>query len=134
MRRKVAVTIPEEIAERVERAVSEGRAPSFSAFVTKALEEKVGSDGKTGRDRLIEMLDEMDRQYGPPGKEAYEWADRVLRLSSSTRGRSSRSTRATGKRAPSSDGPWIVELPSSSRRRSSRRSGGTGGGKRASRG
>lgn len=60
MRRKIAVTIPEEIAEQVERAVSEGRAPSVSAFVTTALEEKVGADGKTGRDRLIELLDDME--------------------------------------------------------------------------
>jgi antitoxin ParD1/3/4 len=134
MRRKIAVTIPEELVRTARRAVREGRAPSVSAFVTTALEEKVGSDGKTGRDRLIEMLDEMDRQYAPPGKEAEEWADWVLGLSSSTRGRSSRSRRGTAWPARSSGGPLIVELPSSSRLRSSRRSGATCAGRRASRG
>jgi len=134
MRRKIAVTVPEEVVQRVERAVSEGRAQSVSAFVTEALEEKVGTDGKTGRDRLIELLDEMDRTHGPPDKEAQGWAKRVIDLLYSTPARSSRSNGRISGRGASLVRPFIVELPSSSRRRSSRRSGVTRVGRRRSRG
>ena len=74
MKRKIAVSIPEDLADRVEKAVSLGRASSVSAYVSQALEEK------TRRDRLADVLDEMDRELGPPSPGAQTWARQVLGL------------------------------------------------------
>lgn len=71
-RRKVAVTVPEELMQIVEKEVAEGKAASVSAYVTDALEEY--TDGGT----LGDLLDEMDREFGPPSKETEEWARNVL--------------------------------------------------------
>lgn len=72
MKRKIAVSLSAELVERVQREVRAGRAPSVSAYVGEALERKLG------RDDLLHMLDEMDREFGPPGSEAMEWARSVL--------------------------------------------------------
>lgn len=73
-RRKVAVTVPEQLMKIVEKEVAEGKAASISAFVTDALEEY--TDGGS----LGELLDEMDREFGKPTKETTAWARRVLGL------------------------------------------------------
>jgi hypothetical protein len=53
---KVAVSLPRETFERAKRAVGRGRAPSLSAYVTAALEQKATFDELD--DLLNEMLDE----------------------------------------------------------------------------
>lgn len=57
---KIAVTLPPELVARAQDAVREGRAPSFSAYVAAALEEKAKLD------ELAIMLDEMLAQSGGP--------------------------------------------------------------------
>ena len=75
MKRKIAVSVPEELVARVEEEVNAGRAASVSAYVSEAVAEK------TRADDLVAVLDDMDRQLGKPSKEAEEWARRVLGLS-----------------------------------------------------
>ena len=71
---KIAVSLPEEVLRRAQRAVRRGRAPSMSAYVAEALEQKSKGDD------LEELLDEMLEETGGPltAKER-QWADRVLR-------------------------------------------------------
>src|SRR6266511_914914 len=111
MKRKIAVSVPEELVADVQRAVREGDAPSVSAYVTDALREKA----KKGT--LDELLDEMDRIYGPPSEEVRKWVQEVDRRADEywTRVRSSRSNEATNAPGRSSRAPG----GSSSRRRSS---------------
>jgi hypothetical protein len=45
-----------------------------SAYVSQALGEK------SRHDRLIEVLDEMDRELGPPSRGAQTWTRQVLGL------------------------------------------------------
>ena len=71
-RAKVAVTVPDALLARARERVREGESPSLSALVTQALEEKLE------RDRLQEILDEMDAEYGAPTPEDIAWADLVL--------------------------------------------------------
>ena len=74
MKRKIAVSVPEELVGEAEAAVEAGRASSVSAYVTQAMAEKAG------RDRLVEVLDQMDRELGPPTRRDETWAHRVLGL------------------------------------------------------
>jgi len=74
MKRKIAVSVPEELVAGAEAAVASGRASSVSAYVSEALGDKARND------RLVEVLDQMDRELGPPGKRAEAWARRVLGL------------------------------------------------------
>ena len=74
MKRKIAVSVPEELVLGAEAAVRAGRSSSVSAYVSEALAEK----GR--RDSLLDVLDEMDREHGPPSREDEEWARRVLGL------------------------------------------------------
>ena len=57
---KIAVSLPAELVEHVRRAVAAGRAPSVSAYVASALEEKAT------RDDLASLLDEMLAETGGP--------------------------------------------------------------------
>jgi Arc/MetJ-type ribon-helix-helix transcriptional regulator len=57
---KIAVTLPPALVSRAQDAVREGRAPSISAYVASALEEKVKLDD------LEKMLDEMLAETGGP--------------------------------------------------------------------
>ena len=58
---KIAISLPSHAAENARRAVRYGRAPSVSAYVTAAIEEK------SKREDLLEMLYEMlDETGGPP--------------------------------------------------------------------
>ncbi len=74
MKRKIAVSVPEELVAEAEAAVEGGRASSVSSYVSDALTQKARND------RLIAVLDEMDRELGPPGREAEAWARQVLGL------------------------------------------------------
>ena len=75
---KIAVTIPADTLQLARRRVKSGRAKSLSALVTEAVDEKLR------RDELVEILDAMDAEYGPPTKAAKSWAKKVLARSSST--------------------------------------------------
>jgi Arc/MetJ-type ribon-helix-helix transcriptional regulator len=55
---KIAVTLPPALVTRAQDAVREGRAPSISAYVASALEEKAKLD------ELEKMLDEMLAETG----------------------------------------------------------------------
>jgi len=70
---KIAVSLPSELVEQARRAVAERRAPSVSAYVARALEEKAKLDD------LGSLLDEMLGQSGGPltGAER-KAADRAL--------------------------------------------------------
>ena len=57
---KIAVSLPKGVAERTRRAVRQGRAPSVSAYVAAALEEKAKLD------ELSALLDEMLAESGGP--------------------------------------------------------------------
>ena len=57
---KIAITLPPALVTRAQDAVREGRAPSISAYVASALEEKAKLDD------LKAMLDEMLAETGGP--------------------------------------------------------------------
>lgn len=57
---KIAVSLPAELVAQANRAVSEGRASSVSAYVAEALEEKAKLDD------LASLLDEMLAETGGP--------------------------------------------------------------------
>lgn len=70
---KIAISLPRQIAERARRAVHRGHAPSVSAYVLSALEEKVKLDDLAGL--LAEMLSESG---GPLTAAERREADRAL--------------------------------------------------------
>lgn len=74
MKRKIAVSVPEDLVLAAEAAVRAGRSSSVSAYVSDALAEK----GR--RDVLLDVLDEMDREHGAPSREDRAWARRTLGL------------------------------------------------------
>lgn len=74
MTTKIAVSLPDEQVERARRAVAEGRAASVSAYISEALAQ-MPQEGS-----LEALLDELDRELGPPTAEDYAWADRMLGL------------------------------------------------------
>jgi len=57
---KLAVSLPVRAAEQARRAVRQGRAPSVSAYVAQAIEEK------TKLDDLASLLDDMLAESGGP--------------------------------------------------------------------
>jgi Arc/MetJ-type ribon-helix-helix transcriptional regulator len=70
---KIAVSLPKQVADRARRAVQRGHAPSVSAYVTAALEEKVKSDELAML--LAEMLQESGGELTAAERRA---ADRLL--------------------------------------------------------
>jgi Arc/MetJ-type ribon-helix-helix transcriptional regulator len=73
---KIAISLPKDLLGRVRAAVRRGEAASLSAYVSKALEEKI--DGDDGLKWLDEMLESTG---GGPMTEAEErWVDEVLGL------------------------------------------------------
>lgn len=71
---KIAVSLPPRLLKAVKAAVSAGRAPSVSAYVAGALEER------TMLDDLSSMLDELLTSTGGPLTAAERRrADQVLR-------------------------------------------------------
>jgi antitoxin ParD1/3/4 len=70
---KFAISLPSRAAESVRRAVKQGRAPSVSAYIAAAVEEK------TTKEDFLRLLDERLEQNGGPMTAAESrWADRVL--------------------------------------------------------
>jgi antitoxin ParD1/3/4 len=70
---KVAISLPKEVLARARAAVRRGDAPSLSAYVSQAIEEK------TSDDELMKMLEEMlEETGGPLTPEEIRWADGVL--------------------------------------------------------
>ena len=77
---KIAVSLPKGVADRVRRAVRQGRAPSVSAYFVAALEEKAKLD------ELAVLLDEMLAESGGPLSPAERRAaDHLLGVSAKTR-------------------------------------------------
>ena len=73
MTRKITVSLPDHLVDTARRAVARGLAPSFSAYVAKALEEKARLDD------LGLLLDEMlEASGGPLTDEEIRWADAIL--------------------------------------------------------
>jgi Arc/MetJ-type ribon-helix-helix transcriptional regulator len=56
--RKIAVSLPSELVAQAQRAVSEGRAASVSAYVARALQEQEKLDD------LTSLLEEMLAETG----------------------------------------------------------------------
>ena len=69
--RKLAVSVPTELVEAVEEEVRARHAPSVSAFISDAVEQKLE------RDRLQEALDEVWREK-PMTERERAWADKIL--------------------------------------------------------
>lgn len=57
---KIAISLPWRAAENVRRAVKRGAAPSVSAYVTAAIEAKLG------REDTLAILDQMLEETGGP--------------------------------------------------------------------
>ncbi len=70
---KIAVSLPDGLAERARRAVRQGRATSVSAYVASALAEKLKLDDLSAL--LEEMLEESG---GPLTAQERRAADRAL--------------------------------------------------------
>jgi hypothetical protein len=68
---KLAVTLPEPLAKAARAEAEATGSPSLSAFIARAVEEKLE------RGRLQEVLDEIFREQ-PMTDEEREWADRIL--------------------------------------------------------
>ena len=73
---KVAITMPAEVLDAAKKEVKAGHAPSLSALVSEAVDEKLR------RNELAALLDELDAKHGSPGKPAKAWAKQVLARSS----------------------------------------------------
>ncbi len=73
---RITVTVPKELLEVVEADVAAGRAPSVSAWVSDAMEDKA-------RSRTVgEILADMDDHFGGPiTEEEHAWARKRLGLS-----------------------------------------------------
>lgn len=73
-RRRVTVTVPPGALEAAERDVDAGRAPSVSAWVGAAMEEKAH------RETLEELLAAIRAEIGPATEEESQWARSALGL------------------------------------------------------
>ena len=73
---KLAITLPTDVLKLAKKQLKTGRAKSLSAFISKAVDEKLR------RDELEKLLDALDAQHGPPNRAAQRWAKRVLARSS----------------------------------------------------
>ena len=71
-REKIAITLPAKVAAAVRDEVKAKHAPSVSAFITRAVEDKLETD------RLQAVLDEMDAEYGALSEADREWARQIL--------------------------------------------------------
>ena len=72
MTTKITVSLPDELVEQARSAVAEGSAASISGYVAEALAEKAD------RGRLRDLLDELDRDLGPPDGETMAEAVRLV--------------------------------------------------------
>jgi Arc/MetJ-type ribon-helix-helix transcriptional regulator len=65
---KLAISLPDELAEAARRAVRLGKAPSVSAYIAEAI------DAYRSAPTAEEFFAEVDAQYGPPSVEDVAWA------------------------------------------------------------
>lgn len=79
---KIAITLPMRAAENVRRAVRAGKAPSVSAYIAAAVEEKARKE--TWRELMDEMLAETG---GPLTAAERRDADRALGIQSPRKSR-----------------------------------------------
>lgn len=70
----MTVTVRQEVLESAEADVAAGRAPSLSAWVDQAMEEKARHD------ELVTLLCEMRAENGPATEEEDQWARSLLGL------------------------------------------------------
>ncbi len=75
MTTKIAVSLPDDLVAAARKAVAEGRVASVSAYVSEALAQRRADED------LMELIDELDAEHGPPDAEHYAWARRALGLS-----------------------------------------------------
>lgn len=64
---KVSVSMPEDLATAIRERTGPG---GFSRYVTEAAEQRLRHD------RLGDLLDELDAEFGPVSTEMIEWAQR----------------------------------------------------------
>jgi hypothetical protein len=64
---KVSVSMPEDLATAIRERIGPG---GFSRYVTEAVERQFRHD------RLGDLLDELDTEFGPLSPEILEWAER----------------------------------------------------------
>jgi hypothetical protein len=64
---KVSVSMPEDLATAIRERIGSG---SFSRYVTEAVERRFRHD------RLGDLLDALDTEFGPVSPEILEWAER----------------------------------------------------------
>ncbi len=73
MTQKITVSLSDDQAAAVRRAVSEGRAPSFSGYIGQAIEHRESQDG------LLTLLQQLDTELGPVSAADEEWAEQAVR-------------------------------------------------------
>ena len=69
---KIAISLPEEQLERVQREVRAGRADSVSGYITRVLAEQ------ERRESLRDLLRDVIAEHGKSKEEDIQWAKRVL--------------------------------------------------------
>lgn len=79
---KMAISLPQSAAEHVRRAVRHGRAPSASAYIAQAIEQRAKTE-----DSLAWLDEALERTGGPPTPAEERRVARLLGLSPPTRRR-----------------------------------------------
>jgi len=74
MRKRVTITVDEEVVRAAEAAVAAGRAPSVSSWVAQAMAERAK------RERLSDVLADIRAELGPATEEETAWARSALGL------------------------------------------------------
>lgn len=74
MTTKIAISLPDEQVAAARQAVAEGRAPSVSAYIAKALADQGEYADLSG------LLADMAAEQGTPSDEDRAWARRALGL------------------------------------------------------
>ena len=69
---KIAISLPKDQIERVQREVHAGRAASVSGYIATALAEQ------ERRESLRELLQDLIEQHGKPAAREIKWAERAL--------------------------------------------------------
>ena len=72
MTRKIAVSLPDEQVEAIQRAVQGGRAASVSGFISAAVARAERENS------LAELLGDLDCELGPVSAQDLAWADKAL--------------------------------------------------------
>ncbi len=72
MTTKIAVSLPTEQVDAARRAVAEGRASSVSGYIAEAMTRREREDS------LKQLLDDLDRELGPPSAVDVAWAENSL--------------------------------------------------------